>query len=166
MLFQHFNFTARKKINKQTFASFSELFLTTRSRTSNGKQLGGAESRFSFTLMKFIINFSPVSEMSPRFSIKSVCLLVCSLQLSSHIKNLMSAKCHNFVRIHSQKMYKVSVLLTDGLGLVADPGALDPAVAAGAAAPLLDAVPGLLAGAAPHLPVTGVARVVTCNVNG
>ena len=62
-------------------------------------------------------------------------------------------------------MYKVSVLLTDGLRLIADPGALDPAVAAGAAAPLLDAVPGLLAGAAPHLLVTGVARVVTCNVN-
>ena len=55
----------------------------------------------------------------------------------------------------------MSVLLTDGLRLVADPGALDPAVAAGAAAPLLDAVPGLLAGAAPHLLVTGVARVVT-----
>ena len=125
-----------------------------------------ADSSFSFTLKKFIINFSPVSKMSPRFSIKSVCLLVCSLQLSSHIKNLMSAKCHNFMRIHSPKKYKVSVLLTDGLRLVADPGALDPAVAAGAAAPLLDAVPGLLAGAAPHLLVTGVARVVTCNVNG
>ena len=78
----------------------------------------------------------------------------------------MSAKCHNFERIHSPKMYKVSVLLTDSLRLVADPGALDPAVAAGAAAPLLDAVPGLLAGAAPHLLVTGVARVVTCNVDG
>ena len=62
-------------------------------------------------------------------------------------------------------MYKVSVLLTDGLRLVADPGALDPAVAARAAAPLLDAVPGLLGGAAPHLLVAGVARVVTCNVN-
>ena len=148
--------------------NFKYCFLTTRSRTgnANGKQLGGADSSFSFTLKKFIINFSPVSEMSPRFSIKSVCLLVCSLQLSSDIKNLMSAKCHNFMRIHSPKKYKVSVLLTDGLRLVADPGALDPAVAAGAAAPLLDAVPGLLAGAAPHLLVTGVARVVTCNVNG
>ena len=62
-------------------------------------------------------------------------------------------------------MYKVSVLLTDGLRLVADPGALDPAVAAGAAAPLLDAVPGLLGGAAPHLLVAGVPRVVTCNVD-
>ena len=59
----------------------------------------------------------------------------------------------------------MSVLLTDGLRLVADPGALDPAVAAGAAAPLLDAVPGLLGGAAPHLLVAGVARVVTCNVD-
>ena len=31
--------------------------------------------------------------------------------------------------------------------------------------PLLDAVPGLLSGAAPHLLVAGVASVVTCNMD-